>query len=55
MRISPELFRQMLSALLNAQESLTYFCQIHEEDDAGELALQSVIQAIIEAQKVGAR
>lgn len=46
MVIDPALFKQMLSALLNAQESLVYFCQLNPGDDAADLALTSVNEAI---------
>jgi hypothetical protein len=46
MQIDEALFKQMLSALLNSQESLTYFCHLHPNDDAADLALISVNQAI---------
>ena len=52
MQISETLFKQMLSALLNSQERLTYFCQLHPDDDAGDLALTSVNEAIRAAKKV---
>lgn len=52
MEIDPALFKQMLSALLKAQESLVYFCQRHRNDDAADLALTSVAEAIRAANKV---
>ena len=52
MVIDPALFQQMLSALLNAQESLVYFCQLHPDDDAADLALTSVNEAIRAANTV---
>ncbi len=52
MQISETIFKQMLSALLNSQESLVYFCQLHPDDDAADLALSSVNEAIRAANKV---
>lgn len=53
MEIDPALFRQMVEALKNSQESLTYFCHEHPDDDAGFLALLSVNNALEALKKAG--